>query len=211
MNFYKLWAYPIYTCENVLLDTERQQVADYVLHRFKDLDDDKIVNVHVAVDGELDKIPSDLKLLYYALYVKFSQYVFECGNPLEEYFLHRIAMNKTRAFVPGRDEGVIYELHADDSVNDITCVYYAQIDTVHANGGSAGGDLRIYNRAVLDTTDDTREAYVTCKPVDNKAVMFPGSLIHEVRPYFGERPRVSLNYKFRRYRRNISLKPKLVI
>jgi Rps23 Pro-64 3,4-dihydroxylase Tpa1-like proline 4-hydroxylase len=86
-----------------------------------------------------------------------------------------------------RQEGGFFGAHTDDGRTEVagrrlTCVYY-----MHGTPRRfSGGQLLIHDTEVRDGCPVAAGAHVWVEPVDNSAVFFPSSLLHEVRPVHRE-------------------------
>ena len=82
----------------------------------------------------------------------------------------------------------LYEPHHDQVEGAfISAIYY--IDSDYTPEKWVGGELSIYkNLTFAEYPNNT----INIEPVPNRLIMFPGFLVHRVKPYFGENPRTSL-------------------
>lgn len=82
----------------------------------------------------------------------------------------------------------LYEPHHDMVERSyITAIYY--IDSSFDNVNWVGGELTIYkNLTFAEYPSNT----ITVLPKQNRLIIFPGFLVHRVKPYFGEKPRTTL-------------------
>jgi hypothetical protein len=82
----------------------------------------------------------------------------------------------------------LYEPHHDMVEQSyITAIYY--IDSSYNEDKWVGGELAIYKQL---TFADYPENTVNILPKQNRLIIFPGFLVHRVKPYFGDIPRTSL-------------------
>ena len=82
----------------------------------------------------------------------------------------------------------LYEPHHDQVEGAfISAIYYIESDYTPEKW--VGGELSIYkNLSFAEYPYNT----ININPVPNRFIMFPGFLVHRVKPYFGENPRTSL-------------------
>jgi len=82
----------------------------------------------------------------------------------------------------------LYEPHHDQVEGAfISAIYYIESD--YTLDKWVGGELSIYkNLTFAEYPNNT----INIEPVPNRLIMFPGFLVHRVKPYFGENPRTSL-------------------
>jgi hypothetical protein len=82
----------------------------------------------------------------------------------------------------------LYEPHHDMVERSyITAIYY--IDSSFNNVDWIGGELTIYkNLTFAEYPSNT----INVLPKQNRLIIFPGFLVHRVKPYFGEKPRTTL-------------------
>ena len=82
----------------------------------------------------------------------------------------------------------LYEPHHDQVEGAfISAIYY--IDSDYTPEKWVGGELSIYkNLTFAEYPNNT----INIEPIPNRLIMFPGFLVHRVKPYFGENPRTSL-------------------
>jgi len=82
----------------------------------------------------------------------------------------------------------LYEPHHDQVEGAfISAIYYIESDYTPEKW--VGGELSIYkNLTFAEYPNNT----INIEPVPNRLIMFPGFLVHRVKPYFGENPRTSL-------------------
>ena len=93
----------------------------------------------------------------------------------------------------------LYEPHHDMVEGAfISAIYYIESDyrpakvrmhTDHIPEKWVGGELTIYKNLTFAEYPNNA---VNIKPVSNRLIIFPGFLVHRVKPYFGENPRTSL-------------------
>jgi hypothetical protein len=82
----------------------------------------------------------------------------------------------------------LYEPHHDIAENGfITAIYY--IDSDWTEDVWVGGELSIYKHL---TFSDYPENTINILPKPNRLIIFPGYLVHRVKPYFGKKPRTSM-------------------
>jgi len=82
----------------------------------------------------------------------------------------------------------LYEPHHDQVEGAfISAIYY--IDSDYTPDKWVGGELSIYKNL---TFAEYPNNVININPVPNRFIMFPGFLVHRVKPYFGENPRTSL-------------------
>ncbi len=82
----------------------------------------------------------------------------------------------------------LYEPHHDMVERSyITAIYY--IDSSFDNINWVGGELTLYkNLTFAEYPSNT----INVLPKQNRLIIFPGFLVHRVKPYFGEKPRTTL-------------------
>ena len=82
----------------------------------------------------------------------------------------------------------LYEPHHDQVEGAfISAIYYIESDYTPEKW--VGGELSIYkNLTFAEYPNNT----INIEPIPNRLIMFPGFLVHRVKPYFGENPRTSL-------------------
>jgi hypothetical protein len=82
----------------------------------------------------------------------------------------------------------LYEPHHDIAEGGyITALYY--VDSDYSDERWIGGELAIYDKlSFVDYPGNT----INVLPKPNRLVIFPGFLVHRVKPYFGENPRTSI-------------------
>ena len=82
----------------------------------------------------------------------------------------------------------LYEPHHDMVESSyITAIYY--IDSDYSTEKWVGGELAIYKSL---TFAEYPHNTVNILPKKNRLIIFPGFLVHRVKPYFGDNPRSSL-------------------
>jgi hypothetical protein len=82
----------------------------------------------------------------------------------------------------------LYEPHHDMVENSyITAIYY--INSSYSEDMWVGGELSIYKQL---TFADYPKNTINILPKPNRLIIFPGFLVHRVKPYFGDLPRTSL-------------------
>lgn len=82
----------------------------------------------------------------------------------------------------------LYEPHHDMVENSyITALYY--INSSYSEDEWVGGELAIYKHL---TFADYPENTINILPKPNRLIIFPGFLVHRIKPYFGDLPRTSL-------------------
>lgn len=82
----------------------------------------------------------------------------------------------------------LYEPHHDIAEGGyVTAIYY--IDSAWTENKWVGGELCIYKHL---TFADYPENTINISPKQNRLIIFPGFLVHRVKPYFGDIPRTSL-------------------
>lgn len=82
----------------------------------------------------------------------------------------------------------LYEPHHDMVENSyITAIYY--INSSYSEDVWVGGELSIYKQL---TFADYPKNTINILPKPNRLIIFPGFLVHRVKPYFGDLPRTSL-------------------
>lgn len=82
----------------------------------------------------------------------------------------------------------LYEPHHDIAEGGyITALYY--VESEYSDEKWVGGELAIYEKlSFVDYPGNT----INVLPKPNRLVIFPGFLVHRVKPYFGEKPRTSI-------------------
>ena len=82
----------------------------------------------------------------------------------------------------------LYEPHHDQVEGAfISAIYYIESDYTPEKW--VGGELSIYkNLTFAEYPNNT----IYIEPIPNRLIMFPGFLVHRVKPYFGDNPRTSL-------------------
>lgn len=82
----------------------------------------------------------------------------------------------------------LYEPHHDQVEGAfISAIYYIESD--YTLDKWVGGELSIYkNLTFAEYPNNT----INIEPIPNRLIMFPGFLVHRVKPYFGDNPRTSL-------------------
>ena len=82
----------------------------------------------------------------------------------------------------------LYEPHHDQVEGAfISAIYYIESDYTPEKW--VGGELSIYkNLTFAEYPNNT----INIEPIPNRLIMFPGFLVHRVKPYFGDNPRTSL-------------------
>lgn len=82
----------------------------------------------------------------------------------------------------------LYEPHHDMVESSyLTAIYYISSDYSSTNW--VGGELSIYKSL---TFAEYPHNTVNILPKQNRLIIFPGFLVHRVKPYFGDNPRTSL-------------------
>lgn len=86
-----------------------------------------------------------------------------------------------------------WEPHEDIAENYfLACILYIRSDYSEQNW--AGGELSIYkNFTALNWPDNA----VHIRPFTNRLVLFPGYLVHKIRPYFGSNDRQSMVFGYK--------------
>ena len=82
----------------------------------------------------------------------------------------------------------LYEPHHDMVERGyITALYY--VDSDYSDDKWVGGELTLYkDLSFVEYPHNT----ITILPKPNRLAIFPGFLVHRVKPYFGDRPRTSI-------------------
>ena len=82
----------------------------------------------------------------------------------------------------------LYEPHHDIGEKGfITAIYYINSD--YSEDNWVGGELSIYKQL---TFADYPKNCINVLPKQNRLIIFPGYMIHRVKPYFGKNPRTSM-------------------
>lgn len=82
----------------------------------------------------------------------------------------------------------LYEPHHDIGEKGfLTVIYY--IDSSYNEKDWVGGELTIYKQL---TFADYPANAINILPKQNRLIVFPGYMIHRVKPYFGDKPRTSM-------------------
>ena len=82
----------------------------------------------------------------------------------------------------------LYEPHHDIGEKGfLTAIYYINSDYREDNW--VGGELTIYKQL---TFADYPQNSINILPKQNRLIVFPGYMIHRVKPYFGDNPRTSM-------------------
>jgi hypothetical protein len=97
-----------------------------------------------------------------------------------------------RAYNQTNWQNPFWEPHEDIAENYfLACILYIRSEYTEQNW--AGGELSIYkNFTALDWPHNA----VHIRPFSNRLVMFPGYLVHKIRPYFGTTDRQSMVFGY---------------
>ena len=142
-------------------------------------------NTHGLSDAQLEiKAMVDSTVLNYCIENNIEYSNLEFGN------LQRGCLNKYDETMVSNH---LYEPHHDMVEGAyITALYY--VDSSWTEDKWVGGELTIYKHL---TFADYPENILNILPKPNRLIIFPGFLVHRVKPYFGDKPRTSLVFGWR--------------
>lgn len=127
------------------------------------------------------------------IYAEFAQYLVGTPYDANDFSLDTLQLHSVPTYNKQMASEYILEPHTDTSSGGFFAVmYYIDLDMTTEY---VGGELALYSN--LNPVDYPHNV-IHITPVPNRLVIFPGGLIHRVKPYFGKTPRYSLAAVFHR-------------
>jgi Rps23 Pro-64 3,4-dihydroxylase Tpa1-like proline 4-hydroxylase len=170
--------------------THNISIYDDFLHDEKLINELKIESFQekiVSGENHFNLTPSQ-KVIYKLAEAAVMHYCFE--NDIN--YSNLEFNNFQKGYLKKYDESMVsahlYEPHHDIAEGGyITALYY--IDSDYSEDKWVGGELAIYEKLSFV---DYPGNIINVLPKPNRLVIFPGFLVHRVKPYFGEKPRTSI-------------------
>jgi Rps23 Pro-64 3,4-dihydroxylase Tpa1-like proline 4-hydroxylase len=198
MTIHTLWPTQVLVEENFLPTQEHEKIRNFMYSEFKRQGTFPLVNFdHVNV-------PDELKFFVTYMTMAFHTYCVEANLPLEEFDLTNIQAHSIPKYNKQLSHEHIMEPHHDIGEGAyLAVVYYVDFDENETDHHFVGGELAIYREL---SSMDYPDGIVHVKPKENKIAMFPARLVHRLKPYFGDKPRITIACLYSKERNEVQNK-----
>lgn len=198
MTIHTLWPTFVLAEENFLPDHEYVKIRDYISSEFKRQKTFPLINFdHV-------NIPQELRFFVTCMNTAFYNYCVEAKLPLEEFDLSNIQAHSIPKYNRQMSHEHIMEPHHDIGEGAyLAVVYYVEFDETESEEHFVGGELAIYREL---SSMDYPDGIIHVKPRENKLAMFPARLVHRLKPYFGNKNRVTIACLYSKERNEVQNK-----
>ncbi len=152
---------------------------------------EELINLNVEATGVVKGMDhtwfqAQFPLQYTMINAMAIEYATCIGADFNNLELSNVQFGFTISYKEKHVHSHLYEPHHDlVEQSYVSAIYY--IDSSFTETGDwVGGELCIYNNL---TYAEYPNNAVNIRPVSNRLILFPGFLVHRVKPYFGDKPR----------------------
>jgi len=193
MSFYSLWPSNILIEDNFLPEVEFQKVKNFIMHK---LNEEGLT----VVNFNSHQLPSDLYSLQKSIYAIFQIYCQKSQENSEMFDLEIFQAHQVLRYDQNTADEYIMHTHHDQAEGGYFALTFCLNVSETTSFDHVGGELAIYKNC---SSANYPDGIVYIKPRKNRIVIFPGFLLHSVRPYFGLEPRVTIAILFNKTRGQI--------
>lgn len=170
--------------DDILLPELRFKISDFITEHFQDRDE-----FYLSLDPSECPYFSDVKPIIDACVYDYCHGI---NIDADRLTLGNFQVANFKAYNQDTWQNPFWEPHEDIAENYfLACILYIRSDYTEQHW--AGGELSIYkNFTALDWPNNA----VHVRPFSNRLVMFPGYLVHKIRPYFGANDRQSMVFGY---------------
>lgn len=177
---------------------EHSRVKEYVMEQHRTR------NKYPLCDYNHLNPPAELKTLTSMILASATQYIIADGQDPALFEMNHFQTHSVGRYNEQLADEYIMEPHHDlAEAGYYAMLYYVNVE--ERKDEYVGGTLAIYKNT---TSVEYPEGIIHVTPKENRFVMFPASLVHRIKPYFSDNPRVTiatLMRKERNYHQNLKI------
>lgn len=192
MTILKLWPTCVLIKEN-LLDTEDiVQLRAYIMKEFE------LKGNRILINFDHSNMPKEFGVFKAYMMASFYEYCNEADLDPSQFDLGNVQCHSVPKYNKKMSHEHIMEPHHDLGEGAyVAMVYYLDFDENETEEHFVGGELTLYREL---SSMDYPEGIVHIQPKENKLAMFPARIVHRIKPYFGDKPRITIATLFNRER-----------
>lgn len=190
MPIHTLWPTNILIEDNFLPSTEHLAIKKYLFDQYATR------NQYPLLEFSHTNPPQELKLFTSMLLAHITTYILADGNDPAMFELNNFQTHSIGRYNEQLANEHIMEPHHDLAESG----YYAMLYYVNVEERKdeyVGGTLAIYKNV---TSVEYPDGILHITPRENRLVIFPASLVHRVKPYFSDNPRMTIATLMRKER-----------
>lgn len=192
-----LWPTHVMVQDNLLSPEMHQALKEFLFSEFERQQSYPLINF------QHKNLPPELQLFSAMMHAAFHEYCVAAGMDITQFDLDNFQVHSVPAYNRKMSNEHIMEPHHDIGEGGYTAiVYYVNFDETDSEDHFVGGELALYKEL---SSMEYPDGIVHVQPKENRMAMFPARIVHRVKPYFGNVPRMTiatLMKKERNYNQN---------
>lgn len=198
MTILALWPTHVMVQDDFLPDGEHEKLKQFLLSEFARQ------NKYPLINFQHKNLPAELRPFSAMMHAAFHEYCIAAGLDLSQFDLDNFQVHSVPQYNRSMSNEHIMEPHHDLGEGGFTAiVYYVTFDETDSDEHFVGGELALYKEL---SSMEYPDGIMHIKPKENRLAMFPARIVHRVKPYFGNIPRMTvatLMKKERNYNQNM--------
>lgn len=198
MTILKLWPTCVSIKENFLPAAEHLKLRTFV--------NDEFIRqgTHPLINWDHTNLPDRMSVFSTFMFAAFHEYCVESGLDIELFELGNIQCHSVPKYNKKMSHEHIMEPHHDLGEGAyVAMVYYVDFDEDETEEHFVGGELTLYNEL---SSMEYPEGIIHIQPKENKVSFFPARVVHRVKPYFGNKPRITIAALFNKEKSHVQNK-----
>lgn len=176
--------------DDFLPPEHHEQVRQFLLEQYR------IKQKFPLLEFNHGDLPQELRTITHMMSAASTQYIIEDGGDPDMFELNNFQTH----WVGRYNESLAHEHIMEPHHDMMEAGYYAMLYYVNVEQSDTeyvGGTLAIYKNA---SSMDYPDGIIHVTPKENRFVMFPAHLIHRIKPYFSDNPRLTIATLLRKER-----------
>lgn len=184
MTILQLWPTSVLIKESLLPNNEHLKLREFIMKEFIRQGTFPLINF------DHKRLPEELNIFNTFMNAAFHEYCLESGMDVEQFVLGNFQVHSVPKYNKKMSHEHIMEPHHDLGEGAYTAVvFYIDFDETETEEHFVGGELTLYKEL---SSMEYPDGIIHIQPKENKLAMFPARIVHRVKPYFGDKPRITI-------------------
>ena len=197
MTTLALWPTHVMVQDDLMTDEMHNNLKEFLWSEFKRK------NTYPLINFQHKNLPDELKPFTSLMLAAFHEYCSAASMDVTQFDLGNFQVHSVESYNRALSNEHIMEPHHDIGEGGYTAiVYYVNFDETDSEDHFVGGELALYKEL---SSMEYPDGIIHVKPREKRLAMFPARVVHRVKPYFGNTPRMTiatLMTKERNYNQN---------
>jgi hypothetical protein len=155
-------------------------------------------NTYPLINFPHQNLPPELGAFSSMMLAAFHEYCAAASLDITQFELNNFQVHSVPKYSRQMSNEHIMEPHHDLGEGGYTAiVYYVDFDESDSDEHFVGGELALYSEL---SSMEYPTGIIHVQPKENRLAMFPARVVHRVKPYFGDKPRMTIATLMRKER-----------